>query len=134
MSIFARSDEIEKKSGRACAVGKIRYSVVDGSGVEDGVLIYIKPACYGDEPRDIYEYFKTNKSFPHESTADQFFTESQFESYRMLGVHTMEKICPTEHAISQNFIAAVEKYLAKSESDQTREKRCTPKFEPLPRA
>ena len=25
--------------------------------------------------------------FPHQSTADQFFTESQFESYRNLGLH-----------------------------------------------
>jgi hypothetical protein len=59
----------------------------------DGVIIYIKPACYGDEPRDIYEYFKTNPTFPHESPGDQFFSESQFESYRMLGAHTMEKLC-----------------------------------------
>ena len=47
--------------------------MVDGDEAEDGVLIYIKPACYGDEPRDIYEYFKSNKAFPHESTKDQFF-------------------------------------------------------------
>ena len=57
------------------------------------MLIYIKPACYGDEPRDIYEYFTKSKTFPHESTVDQFFSESQFESYRMLGAHTMEKLC-----------------------------------------
>jgi len=45
-----------------------------------------------NEPRDIYEYFKTNPTFPHETTADQFFSESQFESYRMLGAYTMEKL------------------------------------------
>jgi hypothetical protein len=33
------------------------------------------------------------RRFPHESTADQFFSESQFESYRMLGAYTMEKLC-----------------------------------------
>ena len=59
----------------------------------DGIIIYIKPACYGDEPRDIYEYFKRSETFPHESTADQFFSESQFESYRMLGACTMEILC-----------------------------------------
>jgi hypothetical protein len=57
------------------------------------VIVYIKPACYGDEPRDIYEYYKRNETFPHESTSDQFFSESQFESYRMLGSYTMEKLC-----------------------------------------
>jgi hypothetical protein len=67
--------------------------MVDGEDAPDGVLIYIKPACYGDEPRDIYEYFKSNRTFPHEPTKDQFFSESQFESYRMLGAHTMEKLC-----------------------------------------
>ena len=126
MSIFARNDEIEKKSGRSCAVGKIRYSVVDGSGVEDGVLIYIKPACYGEEPRDIYEYFKSNEAFPHESTADQFFSESQFESYRMLGAHTLQQICPEVSADFESFIKGVEKYLAKSDSDRA-EKSHAPK-------
>lgn len=123
MSIFSRRDEIKDKSGRSCAVGRIRYSVVDqvkgGPKIEDGVLIYIKPACYGDEPRDIYEYFKGNEAFPHESTADQFFSESQFESYRMLGVHTMENICPEETADFDSFIAGVKKHLAKSESQET---------------
>ncbi len=94
MSIYSRTEIDELKStGHNCAIGRIRYSMVDGDEAEDGVLIYIKPACYGDEPRDIYEYFKSNKAFPHESTTDQFFSESQFESYRMLGVHTMEKLC-----------------------------------------
>jgi len=117
MSIFARTDEIEDKSGRACAIGRIRYSVVDGPGAEDGVLIYIKPACYGDEPRDIYEYFKSNEAFPHESTADQYFNESQFESYRMLGAYTMEMISSPETADFESFVKGVEKYLAKPEPD-----------------
>jgi hypothetical protein len=94
MSIYPRSQIDTLKGPRhRCAIGQIRYSMVDGDSVADGVLVYIKPACYGDEPRDIYEYFKKSKTFPHESTADQFFSESQFESYRMLGAHTMEKLC-----------------------------------------
>ncbi|MBI3263663.1 MAG: hypothetical protein HYZ58_11015, partial [Acidobacteria bacterium] len=28
--------------------------------------------------------------FPHETTADQFFDDAQFESYRALGVHIAE--------------------------------------------
>ena len=93
ISIYSRGDEeMRNAKGRNCAIGRIRYSDVDGPEAEDGVLLYIKPACYGNEPRDIYEYFKSNQTFPHESTTDQFFTESQFESYRMLGVHTMERL------------------------------------------
>jgi hypothetical protein len=94
MTIYPRNAiDTLKTPGHNCAVGRIRYSVVDGGNAPDGIIVYIKPACYGDEPRDIYEYFKTNPTFPHESTSDQFFSESQFESYRMLGAHTMEKFC-----------------------------------------
>ena len=94
MTIYPRSQiDPLKKRGHNCAIGRVRYSAVDGSNAPDGIIVYIKPACYGDEPRDIYEYFKRSETFPHESTADQFFSESQFESYRMLGAHTMEILC-----------------------------------------
>jgi hypothetical protein len=93
MGIYSRSQiDAGKDPGHHCAIGRIRYSVVDGSAAPDGVIVYVKPACYGDEPRDIYEYFKRSETFPHESTADQFFSESQFENYRMLGAHTLEKL------------------------------------------
>jgi preprotein translocase subunit YajC len=94
MSIYPRSQlDALKETGHYCAIGRIRYSDVDGDAAPDGVIVYIKPACYGNEPRDIYEYLKRNPTFPHETTADQFFSESQFESYRMLGAYTMEKLC-----------------------------------------
>jgi hypothetical protein len=94
MNIYPRSQiDAVKGQGRNCAIGRVRYSAVDGPAAPDGIILYIKPACYGDEPRDIYEYFKRSETFPHEGTADQFFSESQFESYRMLGAHTMEKFC-----------------------------------------
>ena len=94
MGIYSRTEiDAHKDPGHNCALGRIRYSVVDGPGAPDGIIVYIKPACYGHEPRDVCEYFKRSKSFPNESTADQFFSESQFESYRMLGAYTMEKLC-----------------------------------------
>src|SRR6266576_1618641 len=94
INIFPRGcDVTQSQKGRNCAIGRICYSVLDGPNAPDGILIYIKPACYGNKPRDIFEYFKRSATFPHESTADQFFSESQFESYRMLGAHTMEKLC-----------------------------------------
>lgn len=58
-----------------------------------GELLYIKPAFYNAEkdntPVDIFHYAQGSESFPHETTADQFFSESQFESYRRLGVFSM---------------------------------------------
>src|SRR5437899_7234436 len=105
IDIFPRGcDVAQSQKGRNCAIGRICYSVLDGPNAPDGILIYIKPACYGNEPRDIYEYFKRSETFPHESTADQFFSESQFESYRMLGAHTMDQLCTECRGDFRSFI------------------------------
>jgi hypothetical protein len=32
-------------------------------------------------------------AFPHESTAEQWFTESQMEAYRVLGSHIVDLVC-----------------------------------------
>jgi hypothetical protein len=74
------------------ALGRIRYSCVDGADAEDGILLYIKPAVYGEEPRDVLEYKENYPAFPHQSTGDQFFDEPQFESYRILASFIMEKL------------------------------------------
>jgi hypothetical protein len=55
-------------------------------------LIYLKPSLLPDVPSDVQAYANLHPTFPHESTADQFFTESQFESYRTLGQFQMEKM------------------------------------------
>lgn len=68
------------------AIGTIRYDKVD-AGAPVGTLLYVKMSLTGDEPPDVEEYAKQHEGFPHESTADQFFDESQFESYRRLGQH-----------------------------------------------
>ncbi len=69
-----------------CAVGQIHYDEVD-TGAFPGTLLYIKPSLSGDEPSDVRNYVLDHPAFPHESTADQFFSESRFESYRVLGEH-----------------------------------------------
>jgi hypothetical protein len=76
------------------ALFRIRYSGGGGAAGDprDGRLLYVKPAVTGGEPMDIYHYRATNASFPHQSTADQFFSESQFESYRMLGYEIMDGV------------------------------------------
>ncbi len=64
------------------AVGKIHYP----NGME-GVLLFVKTSLTSDESEDLLAYRRANESFPDESTADQFFDEAQFESYRKLGDH-----------------------------------------------
>ncbi|HEX4964445.1 MAG TPA: hypothetical protein VF173_26755 [Thermoanaerobaculia bacterium] len=85
INIFPKDLERANPAARYCAVGNVRYRDVDGPGAPDGVLIYVKPAICLTESYDVYNYARSSLTFPHESSADQFFTESQFESYRALG-------------------------------------------------
>ena len=57
-----------------------------------GWLLYVKPSLVGDEPVDVQHYHVENPAFPHQSTADQFFDEAQWESYRRLGEHIASKL------------------------------------------
>lgn len=72
-------------------VGHIRYDQVD-KGASQGTFIYIKSSLKESVPTDVLRYRDRNKDFPHQSTADQWFGESQFESYRELGRHIAEDV------------------------------------------
>ncbi|MFZ0911722.1 MAG: hypothetical protein WAN09_00420 [Candidatus Korobacteraceae bacterium] len=87
-----KNDGVDKKlPSQHCVVGTIRYDMADPGG-EMGVFVYIKASLTGDEPADVLNYHSAHKTFPHQSTANQWFTESQFESYRRLGQHIMETL------------------------------------------
>jgi hypothetical protein len=92
MPIYKRN-AADGASSCYCALGRIRYSRIDGANAPDGVLICFKPVIRGGEPRDVLHYSDRNPLFPQESTADQFFGESQFESYRQLGEHAVQTVC-----------------------------------------
>lgn len=76
--------------------GRIYY---DPNNLEDqGTLIFIKASMpkrdavrHGADlngkklPDDVWHYHEKHPTFPHQSTADQWFDELQFESYRALG-------------------------------------------------
>ena len=71
------------------AIGRILYSVVDGPNAPDGTILYIKATLSGDEPIDVRNFASSDPEFPHDSTANQFFDEARFESYRTLGYHSV---------------------------------------------
>ncbi|MFZ5439978.1 MAG: hypothetical protein ACOZQL_08205 [Myxococcota bacterium] len=66
-------------------VGTIHYDGLNGT--DKGTLLYMKPTLVGGEPPDVRQYHERNRTFPHEGTADQFYDEPQWESYRRLGEH-----------------------------------------------
>jgi hypothetical protein len=76
---------------RHCAVGTITYTEPHttllgwGGGVHEGVIVWIKPTVVAGDPADVRQYGLQQTVFPQQSTADQWFDEAQFESYRKLG-------------------------------------------------
>jgi hypothetical protein len=91
MRVYARSrleaDSELMDTALGFAVGEVDY----GDG-HTGRLLYIKPGFLPRIPADVRSYGAEHKAFPHESTLDQWFSESQFESYRMLGRYQMSEL------------------------------------------
>jgi hypothetical protein len=69
--------------------GSIRYPAPPGdNSAQDkyvGRILYLKTSIVGDETADLLHHKRAFPDFPQDSTADQWFNESQFESYRRLG-------------------------------------------------
>jgi hypothetical protein len=111
--------QIDDKSGFSkahCVVGTIQYPPPPRGPDEDadeaekripckclgdkdddpysGVIVYIKSSLVGDEPPDLLTYQLKHKVFPQDSTADQWFQETQFEAYRRLGHHVAMATIP----------------------------------------
>jgi hypothetical protein len=87
--------DAQRCNGAACAVGAVRYSEH-----EVGTILYIKASRRAGVPSDVVQYAAQHAAFPHEPTADQFFSESQFESYRRLGHYLAGEILDSSRAIT----------------------------------
>lgn len=88
ISRFALDRSADPASGPHIAIGSVTFPA-SGSGAaeETGVIVYIKSSMSGDECDYIRSYAAAHRTFPHESTGDQVFSEEQFEVYRALGEH-----------------------------------------------
>lgn len=56
------------------------------------VILWLKPRLFKGLTQDVIGYSLAHETFPHESTANQFFDEEQWESYRALGYSMMERL------------------------------------------
>lgn len=100
------------------ALGRIDYTKANekvSAAVDNpsGEILYIKSSLLCDDdklPGDILGYAQGSRTFPHETTADQFFSEAQFESYRRLGEHTGNKLVDVQLEIDGKR-AVLEDYL-----------------------
>lgn len=71
---------------------RIRYPLEPGEQQAIGYLLYLKLSLTGNEGEFLGRYRLDEPAFPHHSTANQFFTEVQFEAYRALGEHVGDKL------------------------------------------
>lgn len=101
------------RTNRHAAIGRITYAAVDGPGAPDGTILYLKATLSGDETVDVRNFAHADPLFPHDSTANQFFDEARFESYRALGYHTVVSVAADLQGIDgvQGLCAIAEKTL-----------------------
>ena len=69
-----------------------RFCRIEYPGRQYGYLLYVKLSLTGNEGEFLRRYRLDEPAFPHHSTANQFFTETQFEAYRSLGEHVGDKL------------------------------------------
>lgn len=87
------------------AVGIIEYGE---NKEEQGYLLYIKSSISKGHAPYIKDYLARHPDFPHQSTADQFFDEAQFEAYRALGCEIGEQVMEELAEMTQERIEADE--------------------------
>lgn len=79
----SQKDSNLQSSANSVAIGTINYP-----DNQKGKLVYLKSSINQNKlPVNVYNYRKLHSDFPHESTADQYFDDAQFEAYRSLGFH-----------------------------------------------
>ncbi len=84
-------DELRLDAGQLSAAHLVVGQIIYPGDKERGYLLYLKSSCTGDEDEVVGQYRHRSPTFPHETTADQFFNEGQFEAYRALGEHIGEQ-------------------------------------------
>lgn len=91
------SSEAESAPSEADAAAKsvlraaFRYPPQKGAAEVTGVIYYARNVMTKDAPWDVQARHLEDPAFPHDSTADQLYTDQKFESYRVLGALAGEK-------------------------------------------
>lgn len=63
----------------------VELPAADGLPAHTATLLWVKPRLTARASLDLRQYQVTHPAFPQEATADQFFDDEQWESYRQLG-------------------------------------------------
>lgn len=76
---------IKRNGPSSAALARITYN---GNPGQESWLLLIKASLAPTVPADVTNYAATHPGFPNQPTANQFFDDDQWESYRALGEYT----------------------------------------------
>lgn len=124
---------------RHFAIAAIEYPAKGSNDKpEKGLLLFLRSSLVGDEDVVIKNYKKTDPDFPHQSTIDQVFDETQFEAYRRLGEWMFRKsleevdFVGVKESVPGNYVTfrdTLRNYLLEIENAQRQERR-SPQLKP----
>lgn len=77
---------------RHYAIGTIHYPSTLTATETTGHLIVLKSSLHCGDAETVRMFAAGHAAFPHETTADQFFAEEQYEAYRRLGQNLAEQL------------------------------------------
>ncbi len=87
--VKTKDNSAAKDTGKGHALmAKVTYS----EPKQTSVILFLKPSLTSGLPADIQHYHRAQPDFPQQTTADQFFDEAQWESYRRLGEHIADAV------------------------------------------
>jgi hypothetical protein len=88
--LSSASSSVPARQGSChAAIAKIGYA---DAAEQVSWLLLIKISLTGDESVDVLQYSTQNDLFPNTPTTNQFFDDSEWESYRALGYHIGAKL------------------------------------------
>lgn len=82
----------DPKHPALAALAHVEYLGDNNEVCSTGLLLILKPTLAPDLPWDVLTYAKRHPAFPQETTGDQFYDETQWESYRALGEYLVTTV------------------------------------------
>lgn len=109
---FKQTETVDQRCALLCNVFN-----KDGQRDLQSRILVLKPRVIAGVPIDVRNYAKQNPEFPNESTANQFFNETQFESYRQLGLNIGQLLFGDAEARESKVAQALWAYLWPDDRD-----------------
>ena len=115
---FGTLNDLASAHSNACvALAIVTYAEAPGN---PAILVYVKPNFFEGLPVDLVNFKAANPAFPQEPTSDQFFSESQWESYFLLGREVAKNLSVE---LLTRIVAAPDVYFAKDSETTLEEAR-----------